>query len=244
MATNGRFLSSTSQALLYVVAIVVCLVALLAFALSFNALTQLAVASNIPPVIAWAWPVVVDASIIVATVSTLVLRGRSSRSVRFYPWLVLIIFGAVSILGNGYHALTGGVRANPDVAFAVGAVPAIALLASTHLLVVMLTSPHHEVTDDELAKQAVREEKARRAAEAPAAAVTAPSARVTAPRTTAAPKPRAGKSRAAVEKWVREQYATTGKWPSGPEVGDMLGLSRKSGARVVAQIREAVEAGN
>src|SRR4051794_40811777 len=77
--SNGRFLSATSQALLYIVAVAVCLVALASFALSFNALAELAVASHIPAYIGWAWPVVVDASIIIATFASLVLRGRSTR---------------------------------------------------------------------------------------------------------------------------------------------------------------------
>jgi hypothetical protein len=247
-SSNGRFLTATSEALLYIVAVAVCLVALASFALSFNALAELAVASHIPAFIGWAWPVVVDASIIIATFASLVLRGRSSRAVRAYPWVILIVFGAVSVAGNGYHALTGGAGPVPAVAFAVGAVPAVALLASTHLLVVMLTSPHQVETDEEFARRVERERRAALRQQTPAEEQPVPATAGTAsasPVAKPAPAKRstaAKSSRAKVEKWIEEQFTQTGKWPTGPAVGDMLGLSRKSGARVVAEVRERVEA--
>lgn len=241
---NGRFLSATSQVLLYIVAVAVCLVALASFALSFNALAELAVASHIPAYIGWAWPVVVDASIIIATFASLVLRGRSSQAVRAYPWVILIVFGAVSVAGNGYHALTGGAAPVPTVAFAVGAVPAVALLASTHLLVVMLTSPHQVETDEDLARRVERERRAEQRAAATTAAAApaapAPEAASTKPRRPA-PSAKPATDRAKVEKWIEAQFRETGAWPSGPTVGDKLGLSRKSGARIVATVRARVE---
>ena len=293
-SVNGRFLSSSSQILLYAVAVVVALVALFSFALSFNALAVLAEDSHVPRQIAWAWPVVVDLSIIVGTFASLVLRGRSSRAVRVYPWLILVFFGIVSILGNGYHALTGGAPATPPIAFAVGAVPAIALLASTHLLVVMLTSPSEPVTDEQIAKDVKKASRAQPAAAQKPAAKTAhtPQTRavstVVAPplrpapepvstvttavepavqpatevvETVVAPRPvlepervtapvpgtRAGVGRAGsmtreqAERKVLRHWSDTGEWMSGPAAGDLMGVSRKTGARLVSGLRAAQE---
>lgn len=293
-SVNGRFLSSSSQILLYAVAVVVALVALFSFALSFNALAVLAEDSHVPRQIAWAWPVVVDLSIIVGTFASLVLRGRSSRAVRVYPWLILVFFGLVSILGNGYHALTGGAPATPPIAFAVGAVPAIALLASTHLLVVMLTSPTEAVTDEQIVrdtKKAARVQPATvpkpapatKRRQPPAPKPLTPAARPVAPAvnetraqppvallpapvvlelpatvpvvepetlpsaSASAPAPvtrasvgRSGSmTREQAEKKVLRQWKETGEWMSGPAAGDLMGVSRKTGARLVAGLRAA-----
>lgn len=274
-SVNGRFLSSSSQILLYAVAVVVALVALFSFALSFNALAVLAEDSHVPRQIAWAWPVVVDLSIIVGTFASLVLRGRSSRAVRAYPWTILVFFGFVSILGNGYHALTGGAPATPPIAFAVGAVPAIALLASTHLLVVMLTSPAEPVTDEQIAREAkkasrsqpavkpvtpVKPVRARatpvpqmpapaRIASEPARAIAAQGADVDSTAeiavgvaSVAAPT-RAGQGRQGsmtreqAERRVLRVLNETGEWMSGPAAGDLMGVSRKTGARLIAGLR-------
>ncbi|MCT1438718.1 DUF2637 domain-containing protein [Brachybacterium paraconglomeratum] len=109
-----------------------------AFWLSFTALTDLAARSGVGGSQAWAWPLIVDGIIVVATVAVVALAGQRSA---WYPWALLIGGAAVSVTANALHAV---VAAEPDVpgvlAAAVAAVPPVVLLAITHLTVI-LTRP-------------------------------------------------------------------------------------------------------
>lgn len=109
-----------------------------AFWLSFTALADLAARSGIGDGQAWAWPLIVDGIIVVATVAVVALAGQRSA---WYPWALLIGGSAVSVTANAIHA---AVAADADVpgllAAAVAAVPPVVLLAITHLTVI-LTRP-------------------------------------------------------------------------------------------------------
>jgi hypothetical protein len=109
-----------------------------AFWLSFTALTRLAAASGIDPGQAWAWPLIVDGIIVVATVSVVALAGRKGV---WYPWALLAGGAAVSVAANAVQAALSPDAAIPrPMAAAVAAVPPVVLLAATHLTVV-LTRP-------------------------------------------------------------------------------------------------------
>jgi hypothetical protein len=125
--------------------------------MSFDALTQLAKGAGIRSEIAWMWPVVVDGSMVVATAAALVLRSSPDRAVRLYPWAQLGLFALVSVIGNGLHALGahGTVTLPGPVAVAVSGVPPVALLLSTHLLVMML--PRWRWSTDQAMAQTDRE---------------------------------------------------------------------------------------
>ena len=109
-----------------------------AFWLSFVALTDLARRSGVVEGQAWAWPLIVDGLIVVATVAAFALNGHRSA---WYPWLLLMAATGVSVAGNVMHAT---VTAEPGVpallAGCVAAVPPLMLLASTHLTVVLIRS--------------------------------------------------------------------------------------------------------
>lgn len=109
-----------------------------AFWLSFTALADLAARSGVGGSQAWAWPLIVDGIIVVATVAVVALAGQRSA---WYPWTLLIGGAAVSVTANAIHAV---VAADADVpgmlAAAVAAVPPVVLLAITHLTVI-LTRP-------------------------------------------------------------------------------------------------------
>jgi hypothetical protein len=113
-------------------------IAALAFWLSFTALTHLAMRAGIAEDQAWAWPLIVDGIIVVATVSVVAMARRKGS---WYPWLLLVCGAAVSVTANSIHAaMPAGVELSPALAAAVSAVPPIVLLAITHLTVV-LTRP-------------------------------------------------------------------------------------------------------
>lgn len=119
-----------------------------AFWLSFTALADLAARSGVGDGQAWAWPLIVDGIIVVATVAVVALAGQRSA---WYPWALLIGGAAVSVSANALHAV---VAADADVpgllAAAVAAVPPVVLLAITHLTVI-LTRPHR-ITDASLSR--------------------------------------------------------------------------------------------
>lgn len=114
------------------------LIALGAFWLSFTALADLARRSGISEGQAWAWPLIVDGIIVVATVSVVALAGQRSA---WYPWMLLTAGALVSVTANAIHAV---IAADADVprllAASVAAVPPLVLLAITHLTVI-LTRP-------------------------------------------------------------------------------------------------------
>ncbi|WP_019482630.1 DUF2637 domain-containing protein [Arthrobacter sp. TB 23] len=109
-----------------------------AFWLSFTALADLAARSGVGGRQAWAWPLIVDGIIVVATVAVVALAGHRST---WYPWALLIGGAAVSVTANAIHAVVAADADVPDVlAASVAAVPPVVLLAITHLTVI-LTRP-------------------------------------------------------------------------------------------------------
>jgi Protein of unknown function (DUF2637). len=125
---------------LWATSIGVCALAAGGFTLSFSALDDLAVASGIDRQLAFLWPLIVDGFTVVATAAAFALRSRGV-AVTWYPWLALVLFSAISVIGNSIHAANAARISVPvPVATAVSSVPAIALLVATHLLVVIVDS--------------------------------------------------------------------------------------------------------
>lgn len=113
-----------------------------AFWLSFTALADLADRSGIGSWQAWAWPLIVDGIIVVATVAVVALAGRQGS---WYPWTLLIGGAAASVTANSLHAVVAADADVPGVlAAAVAAVPPIVLLAITHLTVLLTRTDTNE----------------------------------------------------------------------------------------------------
>jgi hypothetical protein len=96
------------------------------FALSYNALHQLAEANQVPKPLAWIWPLIVDGFIITASLA--ILHAVQHRRTARYPWALLVAFSALSVAFNVLHA--------PPIAIArlVAAVPPLTLVLSFELL--------------------------------------------------------------------------------------------------------------
>lgn len=109
-----------------------------AFWLSFTALADLARRSGVDAGQAWAWPLIVDGIIVVATVAVVALAGQRGA---WYPWMLLTAGAVVSVTANAIHAVVAADADVPGVlAASVAAVPPLVLLAITHLTVI-LTRP-------------------------------------------------------------------------------------------------------
>ncbi|GAA2178901.1 hypothetical protein GCM10009785_03420 [Brooklawnia cerclae] len=110
-----------------------------AFWLSFTSLADLARRSGIGASQAWAWPLIVDGIIVVATVAVVALAGTRTS---WYPWALLIGGASVSVTANAIHAVIAADSDVPGIlAGAVAAVPPVVLLAITHLTVILTRPP-------------------------------------------------------------------------------------------------------
>lgn len=243
VSSSGRFLHGTSPRLLKFAALMLLIVVIVSALLSFTGQSELAARGGIPAMVAWGWPVVVDGTIIMGTVAVLILR---SRGVALYAWIVLIVFGTISTLANGMHAT--GAHLGEPVKFLIGAVPAISLLLSTHLLVLMVSAPDDAppetapAPDRDLAPVPVPDASRPQvsAPQEPQAPVRQPA--LTPVLQTPGPKPEptpaavaaspaAEHSKDETEAWIIDQLRQTGQVPSGQAVADHLGRSRSVGSR-------------
>ncbi|MEU0876939.1 DUF2637 domain-containing protein, partial [Nocardia brasiliensis] len=147
--------------------VIITVIGLAAFVLSFAALRDLAILANTPKRWAWLFPVIVDGTIIQATVGALVLAKSPER--RWFLW-VLGTGAMVSIAGNSLHAVAAG-RILPGWAAAlVAAIAPISLLVDTHGLAVLFRAAQHDSAPEPVpAGEPVRE-----VVPVPAAAVPVP----------------------------------------------------------------------
>ncbi|MBO0856174.1 MAG: DUF2637 domain-containing protein, partial [Nocardia sp.] len=110
-----------------------------AFVLSFTTLRDLAMLAHIPVSTAWLFPLIVDGTIIQATLGWLVLAASPQR--RYFVW-VLAAGALISVAGNSIHAVAAG-RVLPGwVCAIVAAIAPISLLIDTHGLAVLFRAHH------------------------------------------------------------------------------------------------------
>ncbi|SUB55080.1 DUF2637 domain-containing protein [Nocardia brasiliensis] len=127
--------------------VIITVIGAAAFVLSFAALRDLAILANTPKRWAWLFPVIVDGTIIQATVGALVLA--KSRERRWFLW-VLGVGALVSIAGNSLHAVAAG-RILPWWAAAlVAAIAPISLLVDTHGLAVLFRAAQQDSAPEPL----------------------------------------------------------------------------------------------
>ena len=158
-----------------------------AFWLSFTALADLAARSGVGAGQAWAWPLIVDGIIVVATVAVVALAGQKTA---WYPWALLMGGAAVSVTANAIHAVVAADADVPGVlAASVAAVPPVVLLAITHLTVI-LTRPAPDTAGPEVAAS---DPTASNHAVLDAPSLSQPR-ELTAPRTASEPAHRAGRT--------------------------------------------------
>lgn len=138
--------------------------AFLAFRLSFESLTGLAVDHGTPADIGWMFAVLVDGGAIVGTVGVVTAK-RADRPTAAY-WATIVAFAAVSLAFNVAHSDGTG------AGIAIAVVPPIAQLVATELLVRMLPTAGTTTVDDVAPSVAQADAAARRAQTAADAART------------------------------------------------------------------------
>jgi hypothetical protein len=119
--------------------LITVVIAVASFVLSFSSLWDLAARSAWPDRLAWLWPVIVDGTIVLATMAIVTLAGnRDQRGNRRYFWVVLCAAAVVSVSGNAVHAvIPGKAPLVPWLSAMIACVPPIALLATTHTLAIL-----------------------------------------------------------------------------------------------------------
>jgi hypothetical protein len=244
---RGSGVTAPSRRLIAMIAGTVGALAIGAFTLSFDALRELATVAGLNRSIAWLWPVIVDGFILLATAAAVALRDRGPR-VTWYPWATLIVFAAISVAGNALHASSHADRAAVSVTVAsiVSAVPAVALLLASHLLVVLLSPTAAPAGGSESLGSATRV--------APVATAPASAGRAVAAAHPAAPRWSApmssnadARTRTQVSKpvamepelgaWVAAERAA-GRSVTGNDVARLLNVSPATGRRRLAALRE------
>lgn len=120
------------------VAITTCIAAA-SFVLSFATLWDLATRAGWPRDLSWLWPVIVDGTILQATIGVVALAPHPERrNDRKFFWAVLMVSATVSISCNALHAFIPKTGAFPPaLAAAIAAIAPISLLATTHGLAVL-----------------------------------------------------------------------------------------------------------
>lgn len=131
LAANGQTIpknnNRTITILFWFVALAVVALAAGAFALSFNALFDLATKQGgVPHHLGWIWPVIVDLSLCVYTAAILVaqLQSRPAK----LPVSLVIFYGLVTIAGNVLHAPP------TPVGWFVASLPPLSLIFGTEIL--------------------------------------------------------------------------------------------------------------
>lgn len=145
------------QAPLWPLMALATLIAVMAFVLSFDALRTLGIACGIQPALGWMFPLIVDVPVLAFTWATWVFKTRGMG--QGYPWAMLILFSAVSLVGNALHAHpveTNGMLLPDWTASLLMTMPPIALLATSHMMVTAasrsydLETVEPEQSDEEL----------------------------------------------------------------------------------------------
>ncbi|MFD9479008.1 DUF2637 domain-containing protein [Streptomyces nojiriensis] len=129
----------------------ITLLGVTAFALSYAALRQMAVATHIPGPLTYAFPLVIDGFIAIGIGALLLLRTAPMRA-RMYVWALVGLATATSIWANALHA----VRLNQQVRHdglhlddvTVGALSAIAPLALAGAVHFYFVTRHHQAQHD------------------------------------------------------------------------------------------------
>ncbi len=107
-----------------------------AAAATVHGLYEVAVASRVPPGVAWLYPLITDGLALVAYAATARLHGAAAR----YAWTIVAIAAGLSGLAQAAY-LAGGptVEVTPALRFGIGAWPAIAAAVVAHLLYLLAT---------------------------------------------------------------------------------------------------------
>ncbi|SCK52273.1 Protein of unknown function [Streptomyces sp. ScaeMP-e48] len=117
------------------------------FALSYAALRQMAVATNTPGPLTYAFPILIDGFIAIGTGALLLMRTAPVRA-RLYVWSLVGVTTLTSVWANALHAIRlnqqirhGGIHLDDVTVGALSAIAPLALAGAVHFY---LLTRHHQ----------------------------------------------------------------------------------------------------
>lgn len=129
------------------------------FALSYDALQQMAVAIHIRGPLTYAFPLVIDGFIAIGVGALLILRAGPWRS-RLYVWVLVGIATLTSIWANALHAIRLNERQRPGdlhldnaTVGTLSAIAPLALAGSVHLYLVVRRHPASRAQEPEVTRR-------------------------------------------------------------------------------------------
>ncbi|MCX5377556.1 DUF2637 domain-containing protein [Streptomyces sp. NBC_00091] len=182
------------------------------FALSYAALRQMAVATNTPGPLTYAFPILIDGFIAIGTGALLLMRTAPWRA-RLYVWSLVGVATLTSVWANALHAIRlnqqirhGGIHLDDVTVGALSAIAPLALAGAVHFY---LLTRHHQARHElpaHPAQQPPAELPTPQAdggdmAESPPAVADVPTP-ASAPPTTSTAKPRGRRPSASVDQLV------------------------------------------
>ncbi|TGZ16584.1 hypothetical protein DV517_15570 [Streptomyces sp. S816] len=137
----------------------IALLGAIGFALSYDALRQMAVAIHIRGMLTYAFPLVIDGFIAIGVGALLILRTAPLLS-RLYVWALVGLATATSIWANALHAVRLNQQTGPDGLhlddITVGVLSAIAPLALAGAVHLYIVIRRHPMTDAQEVSAAAR----------------------------------------------------------------------------------------
>ncbi len=135
--------------------VITTVIGIASFVLSFAALWDLATMAGVPRSLSWLWPVIVDGTILQATISVIALaQFEDQRSGRRFFWGVLITAALVSIGANAMHAfISDAGTLHPALSAAIATVAPVSLLAATHGLGILVRVPAELPKNTDIAEE-------------------------------------------------------------------------------------------
>lgn len=141
----------------------VALLAVAAFALSYDALRQMAAASHIHPTLTYAFPLVIDGFIAIGIGALLTLR-RAALSARLYVAALVGIATATSIWANVLHAIRlneqgrhTGLALDDLTVGVISAIAPLALAGAVHLYLLIRRHPTRRVQETDARSNHIRQ---------------------------------------------------------------------------------------
>jgi hypothetical protein len=244
------------------------LVAAGAIAATAHGLYEVAIAAQVPPAIAWLYPVITDGLALVAYAAAARMQGPARR----YAWAVVATAAGLSGLAQAAYLAGDATVATPAaLRFGVGAWPAIAAAIVAHLLHLLATTPRPpqvlavdaspnslsnspspsgrmpDVQSDRASSDVPLENDARRSRSprrsailpgAPSAVPNGPQPIQLRPRVRSADAPARDRARAAADQYTRRH----GALPTVTQLQEQAEVSRGTAGEVLKAMREEAHA--
>lgn len=140
MSTPTAPLKTSASFLQIFAVILLSIIGLGAFVLSFKSLREVWVGIGADPFTSWVFPIIIDGPILAATVAIVFLSSYDRRFVdKTYAWFVLFLFSGVSIWLNAIHVVLSAERDfDMTTAAIISAAPPVALMLTIHLLAILI----------------------------------------------------------------------------------------------------------